>query len=166
MPHGILNRLNLLFGTSGLLTIRRFRLIIVFPFDDPMLLFHLRNIQIRHMKSMVFLHPVLNFFIRSLCLSTCCINLIQINLNLDMVIRLLLGQTNNRLNSNRLSLLRFSGYLISYQRESFGRRSGTCCLSVSRLYYISNLLRFDPSFSDFHQGSCDYPYHIVEESAA
>ena len=102
MSHGILNRLNLLFRASRLLAICRLRLVIVLPLDDPMYLLNLRNIQIRHMKSMVFLHPVLNFFIRSLCLSTCCIDLIQINLYLDMIIRLLLGQTNNRLDVARV----------------------------------------------------------------
>ena len=62
-----------------------------------MLLLYLSNVQICYMKSVLFLHPVLNLLVRSLCFSTCSINLIQINLNLDMVIRLLLGQKNNSL---------------------------------------------------------------------
>ena len=49
------------------------------------------------MESVVLLHPFLDFFVCSLRLSTCRINLIQINLNLDMIIRFLLGQKNYRL---------------------------------------------------------------------
>ena len=55
MSHSILYRLNLLFRTTGLLTIRQFGLVIVFPLDDPVLLFHLGNIQIRHMKSVMII---------------------------------------------------------------------------------------------------------------
>jgi hypothetical protein len=62
-----------------------------------MFLFYLSNVQICYMKSIVLLHPFLNFLVCSLRLSTCSINLIQINLYLNMIIWLLLGQKNNRL---------------------------------------------------------------------
>ena len=97
MSHGILNRLNLLFRASRLLAIRRLRLVIVLPLDDPMYLLNLSNIQIRHMKSILLLNPILDLLIRSLSFSACSINLIQIYLYLDMIIRFLLGQKNNSL---------------------------------------------------------------------
>ena len=43
------------------------------------------------MESVVLLHPFLDFFVCGLRLSTCRINLIQINLNLDMIIRFFVG---------------------------------------------------------------------------
>ncbi len=70
MPHGILYRLNLLFRTSRLFTIRRLGLVIVFSLDDPVLLFHLGNIQICHMKSVLLLHPILDLLVCSLGLAS------------------------------------------------------------------------------------------------
>ena len=84
-------------SASRLLAIRRLRLVIVLPLDDPMYLLNLSNIQIRHMKSILLLNPILDLLIRSLSFSACSINLIQIYLYLDMIIRFLLGQKNNSL---------------------------------------------------------------------
>ena len=104
-PHSIFYRLNLLFRASGLLAVRRLRLVIVFPLYDSMFLFHLSNIQVCYMKSVVLLHPFFDFLISSLCLSASSINLIQINLYLNMIIWFLLGQKNNSLH------MRYGGYL-------------------------------------------------------
>ena len=98
IPHRIFYRLNLIFRASRLFTVRSLWLVIVFPLNDPMLLFHLGNIEIRDMKSILLLNPILDLLIRSLSFSACSINLIKIYFYLDMIIRFLLGQKNNRLN--------------------------------------------------------------------
>ncbi|MCR4884029.1 MAG: hypothetical protein K6A68_10680, partial [Clostridiales bacterium] len=36
-----------------------FRFIVVFPLDDPMFPFHLRDIQVRYMETVFLLHPIL-----------------------------------------------------------------------------------------------------------
>lgn len=60
-----------------------------------MFLLHLSNVQICHMKSIVFMHPFFDFLVCGLCLCTCSINLIKINFYLNMIIRPLLGQKNS-----------------------------------------------------------------------
>ena len=97
MPHRILNRSNLLLRATRLFTVFRFGFIVVLTFDDPMFLLHLRNIQIRNMKPVFFLNPFLYLLIGRLSFRTRRIDLIQIYLYLDMIVRFLLGQTNNRL---------------------------------------------------------------------
>lgn len=72
-----------------------------------MFLLHLSNVQICHMKSIVFMHPFFDFLVCGLCLCTCSINLIKINFYLDMIIRPLLGQKNDSLD------VRFLGYFQS-----------------------------------------------------
>ena len=89
MSHGILNRLNLLFRASRLLAICRLRLVIVLPLDDPMYLLNLSNIQIRHMKSILLLHPILDLLVCSLGFRTGQIQLVHIHLNLDVMLCLM-----------------------------------------------------------------------------
>ena len=102
MPQSILYRLNLFLRTSRLSAILRFWLIVIFTLNNPMFLFYLSNVQICYMKSIVLLHPFLDFFVCSFCFCTCSIYLIQFNLYLDIIVRLLLGQKNNSLNMARL----------------------------------------------------------------
>lgn len=51
-----------------------------------MLLLYLSNIQICHMKSIVFLHPFLDLFVCCLSFRTCKIKLIHIYFYIDMVL--------------------------------------------------------------------------------
>ena len=52
-----------------------------------MLLLYLSDIKICYMKPIVLLHPFFYFFVCSLCLCTCSIYLIQLNLYLNMIVR-------------------------------------------------------------------------------
>ena len=88
MPHRFLNGFNLHTRSAGLLAVRRFWLVIIFSFNNPMFLFYLGNIQIRHMESVFLLYPVLNLLICSLSLSACQIQFVHIHFNFDMMLRL------------------------------------------------------------------------------
>ena len=91
------NGLLLFRSSSWLSAILRFRVIVILSFYNSMLLLYLSDIKICYMKSVVLLHPFLYFFVCSLCLCTCSIYLIQLNLYLNMIVRFLLGQKNNSL---------------------------------------------------------------------
>ena len=83
MPQSILYSLNLFLQTSRLSAILRFWLIIVLSFYDSMLLLYPSNVQICHMKSIVFLHPFLDLFVCCLNFRTCKTKLAHIDLYLD-----------------------------------------------------------------------------------
>ena len=51
---------------------------------------------------MLFQHIILNLRISRFCLRTCCIQFIQVQINLNPITRFLLGQKNNRLHVARL----------------------------------------------------------------
>ena len=87
MPHRFLDGFNPHIRSTRLFAVRRFWLVIILSFDDPMLLFNLSNIQIRHMNSVLFLHPVLNLLIGGLSFRTCQIKFVHIHINLDMMLR-------------------------------------------------------------------------------
>lgn len=103
MPLSLFNSTNFFLRTSRLSTILRFRLVVILSFYNSMLLLYLSNVQISYMKTIVLLHPILYFFIRSLRLNTRSINLIQIDFYFYVIIRLLLEQKNNRLNMGRIA---------------------------------------------------------------
>ena len=86
MLHCILNCFRFLFCTSRLPTVLRLCFVIILSLVNPMLLLYLGNIEIRHVKSVLFLHPITYLSISCLCLCTCSINLIKIDLYLDMII--------------------------------------------------------------------------------
>ena len=71
MPQSILYSFYLFLRTSRLSAILRFWLIVILALYDSMLLLYLSNVQICHMKSIVFLHPLLNLFVCCLSLRTC-----------------------------------------------------------------------------------------------
>ena len=79
------------------------RQIIVLPLNNPAFPLRLRDIQVRHMKSVFLLHPLLDLFICSLTLGGGQIQLIHINLNADMMLCLRkFGQKTYRLHMQRL----------------------------------------------------------------
>ena len=86
MPHSILNRLYLLFRTSQLSAILRLRLIVILSFYNAMLLLHLRNIQIRDMKSEVVLHPFLDLVIGGLAFRARQVQFIHVDRHVDMML--------------------------------------------------------------------------------
>ena len=75
------------------------RQIIVLPLNNPAFPLRLRDIQVRHMKSVLLLHPVLDLFVCSLTLSCGYVQLIHIHLDADMMLRFRkFGQSAYRLN--------------------------------------------------------------------
>lgn len=60
--------------------------IIILPLDDPSLPFRLRDIQVRHMESVMLLHPSLDLLIGSLTLRRRRIHLVHIDLHADVIL--------------------------------------------------------------------------------
>ena len=63
MFQGFLYGLLLLFRTSGLSAIFRLRFVIILPFNNPVLSFHLCDIKVCHMEPVLLLHPLLDLLI-------------------------------------------------------------------------------------------------------
>ena len=99
MPHGILNRLNLLLRTPRLFTIWRLGLVIVFPPDDPVLLFHLRDIEISHPVPILFFYLIPYGVICCTLLEPIRVHILQTELHTDFfALDISLGKQTNRLN--------------------------------------------------------------------
>ena len=86
MLQSCLYRLELFLRASRLFRIRRFRLIVILPLDDPVLPFNLSDIQVCHMETVFLLYLLLDLFICSFTLGGGQIQLIHIDLNTDMVL--------------------------------------------------------------------------------
>ena len=87
VPHRFFNSSLFLLRAYRLPGIRRFRLIIILPLYDPMFPLYLGDIQIRHMKSVFSLHPLLDLLIGRFALSSTHIHLFHIELHGDMILR-------------------------------------------------------------------------------
>ena len=93
-----LNGFCLFLRTSRLPGISRFRLIIVLSLYDPVLPFYLSDIQVRHMKSVLLLHPVLDLFVCSPLLKPGHVHVFEREFNSDVLTRYVsLGKLYNRL---------------------------------------------------------------------
>ena len=98
MSHGILNSLDLFLRTSRLLAAGRFRFIIVLPLNDPILLLHLRDVQIRHAVSVFFFDPIPDRIIGRTLLKSVGIHILQTELHTDLfTLDISLGKQTNRL---------------------------------------------------------------------
>ena len=98
MPHGILDSLNLLFRASRLLAVRRLRLIIILPFNNPMLLLDLSDVQIGHPVAVLCFNPIPNRIIGSSLLKSIRIHILQTKLHADLfTLDISLGKTAYRL---------------------------------------------------------------------
>ena len=70
------------------------------PLDDPMFPFHLCDIQVCHMETELFLHPLLDFFVCSTILETRHVHVFEIEFNSDILTRYVsLGKRDNRLHN-------------------------------------------------------------------
>ena len=93
--------------------------IIILPLDDPALPFRLRDIQVRHMESVMLLHPSLDLLIGSLTLRRRRIHLVHIDLPADVI----------------LCLRKFGQktYRLHVQRDSEEHNHvGSCCLGIAQ----------------------------------
>ena len=93
--------------------------IIILPLDDPALPFRLRDIQVRHMESVMLLHPSLDLLIGSLTLRRRHIHLVHIDLHADVI----------------LCLRKFGQktYRLHVQRDSEEHNHvGSCCLGIAQ----------------------------------
>ena len=77
-----------------------FREIIVDTLYNTAFAFRLCDIQVCHMESVLLLHSFLDFFICSLTLGGCQIQLVHIDLNADMMLRLIAQQVLSALHGN------------------------------------------------------------------
>ena len=102
MFHSFLDSLFFLFRTSRLSARFRLRFVIIFPFNDPILPLHLRNIQVRHMKPVLLPHPFLDLLISRLAFRCRDIHLIHIDLHTDVILSFRkFGQKAHRLDMPR-----------------------------------------------------------------
>ena len=98
IPKSFLNCPCLFLWTSRLFRIRRFRFVIVLPLDDPVLPLYLGNIQVRHMKSVLFLHPLLDLLVCSALPKPGHVQVFKREFNSDILTRYVsLGKLDNRL---------------------------------------------------------------------
>ena len=103
MLYSIFNRLYLLFRAPRLFTIGRLGLIIVFPFDDTMFLFHLCDIKISHAISVLFLYPVPYGVIGSSLLEPVRVHVLQTELHTDLLaLDISLGKQTNSLDMHSM----------------------------------------------------------------
>ena len=102
MPERLYDRLFLFLRCFRRPAVLTFRQIIVLPFDDPTLPFGLRNIQVCHMETILFLHPRLDLLICSPLLKPGHFHVFKRELNSDFIARYIsLGKLDNRLNMAR-----------------------------------------------------------------
>ena len=99
MSERLNDRLFLLLRRLRRPTVLTLRQIIVLPFDDPALPLCFRNIQVRHMETVLFLHPRLDLLVCSALLKPGHVHVFQRELHLDILTRYIsLGKLDNRLN--------------------------------------------------------------------
>ncbi len=97
MPQRLLNGPFLLWRAFRHLPALCFRLVVAIPFDDPVLRFHLGDVQVRNVQAGVVKDVVLDLLIGSLALGGRYVHVIQVDTDADIVVRALLGQRNDRL---------------------------------------------------------------------
>ena len=106
MSHGILNSLDLFLRTSRLLAAGRCRFIIVLPLNDPILLLHLRDVQIRHAVSVFFFDPIPDRIIGRTLLKSVGIHILQTEFNPQFLqLDISLGKQTHRLVSYSHSII-------------------------------------------------------------
>ena len=71
----------------------RLGLVVALPLDDPAFLFDLGNVEGSDVQAGLLLDVVLDFLIGSLGLCRSGVHLVQVKTELDMIVRVLLGQT-------------------------------------------------------------------------
>ena len=124
MPHCFLNQLFFLRRTLRLPYIFRLSCIVIFSFDNSILLLYLCNIQRRHFHIIFFLNIILNFLISHFCFRSSQIQLIHIHGNIDICI----GSFSNQLD-NRLHMCRY------YYRNTF-YQPRCCHVNTIRQSYV------------------------------
>ena len=124
MPHCFLNQLFFLRRTLRLPYIFRLSCIVIFSFDNSILLLYLCYIQRRYRHIVFFLNVILDFLIGCFCFRCRQIKLIHINSQVDMCIRSFSNQLNNRLHMCRY-----------YYRNTF-YQPRCCHVNTIRQFYV------------------------------
>ncbi len=102
MPKSFLNCPCLFIRTAGLFWICGLRLAAVLTFDDPVLSFYPGDIQMSHMKPVLFLHPVPDLFVYSPLPEAGHIHVFEREFNSDILTRYVpLGKSDNRFDVRR-----------------------------------------------------------------